>query len=155
MLRTPMRTDTRQWATLPLRIALGVIFLAHGSQKLFGWFGGKGLLATAGYFDGKLGLHPGLLWALLAGAAEFGGALLVLLGFYTRLGALSIAIVMFMAIAKVHWGTFFLPAGMEYAFSLLGSAVALLIAGGGKFSLDGWLQRTDRPGSDQAPRPLH
>ena len=51
---------------------------------------------------------------------------------------------MSVAIIQVHWGTFFMPAGMEYAFSLLGSAVALLIAGGGKFSLDGWLQKRGR-----------
>jgi uncharacterized membrane protein YphA (DoxX/SURF4 family) len=63
MVKTLMRTDAGQWATLPLRIALGVIFLAHGGQKLFGWFGGKGLLATAGYFEGKWGVSPGLLWA--------------------------------------------------------------------------------------------
>jgi putative oxidoreductase len=144
MFKTLMSTDARQWATLPLRIALGVIFLAHGGQKLFGWFGGKGLLATAGYFEGKLGLSPGLLWALLAGLAEFGGAVLVLPGLFTRLGALSIAIVMSVALTKVHWGTFFLPTGMEYAFGLLGAAVALLIAGGGKFSLDAWLQKTGR-----------
>ena len=144
MFKTLMSTDARQWATLPLRIALGVIFLAHGGQKLFGWFGGKGLLATAGYFEGTLGLNPGLLWALLAGLAEFGGAVLVLPGLFTRLGALSIAIVMSVALAKVHWGTFFMPKGMEYAFALLGAAVALLIAGGGRFSLDAWLQKTDR-----------
>ncbi len=134
----------RQWATLPLRIALGVIFLGHGGQKLFGWFGGKGLLATAGYFEGKLGLSPGLLWALLAGLAELGGAVLVLPGLFTRVGALSIAIVMSVAIVKVHWGAFFMPTGIEFAFSLLCSAVALLIAGGGKFSLDAWWQRTHR-----------
>jgi putative oxidoreductase len=87
-----------------------------------------------------------LLWALLAGLAEFGGAVLVLPGLLTRLGALSIAIVMSVALAKVHWGTFFLPTGMEYAFGLLGAAVALLIAGGGKFSLDAWLQKTGRTG---------
>jgi putative oxidoreductase len=144
MLRTLMSTDSRQWATLPLRITLGVIFLAHGGQKLFGWFGGKGLLVTAGYFEGKLGLSPGLLWALLAGLGELGGAVLVLSGLLTRLGALSIAVVMTVAITKVHWGTFFMPTGMEYAFALLGAAVALLIAGGGKFSLDAWLQQTDR-----------
>jgi putative oxidoreductase len=144
LFKTLMRTDARQWATLPLRIALGVIFLAHGGQKLFGWFGGKGLLATAGYFAGKLGLSPGLLWALLAGLGEFGGAVLVLSGLFTRFGALSIATVMVVAIVKVHGGTFFMPTGMEFAFSLLGSAVALLIAGGGKFSLDAWLQKADR-----------
>jgi putative oxidoreductase len=144
MFKILLATDAKQWATLPLRIALGVIFLAHGGQKLFGWLGGKGLLATAGYFAGKLGLTPGLLWALLAGGAEFGGAVLLLFGLFTRLGALSIAIVMSVAIAKVHWGTFFMPTGIEFAFSLLGSALALLIAGGGKFSLDAWLQKTGR-----------
>jgi putative oxidoreductase len=144
MFKILLATDAKQWATLPLRIALGLIFLAHGGQKLFGWLGGKGLLATAGYFAGKLGLTPGLLWALLAGGAEFGGAVLLLFGLFTRLGALSIAIVMSVAIAKVHWGTFFMPTGIEFAFSLLGSALALLIAGGGKFSLDAWLQKTGR-----------
>ncbi len=144
MFKAFLTTDARQWATLPLRIALGVIFLAHGGQKLFGWLGGKGLMTTAGYFAGKLGLTPGLLWALLAGVGEFGGALLLLSGLFTRLGALSISIVMLVAISKVHWGTFFMPTGLEFAFSLLCSAVALLIAGGGKFSLDAWLQKTGR-----------
>ncbi len=137
-------TDEKQWATIPLRIALGVIFLAHGGQKLFGWLGGKGLSATGVFFAGKLGLAPGMLWAVLAGIGEFGGALLLLFGLFTRFGALMIAIVMVVAICKVHWGTFFLPTGIEFAFSLLGSAVALLIAGGGKFSLDSWLQKIDQ-----------
>ena len=143
MVKTLLSTDEKQWATLPLRIALGVIFLAHGGQKLFGWLGGKGLMTTAGYFAGKLGLTPGLLWATLAGVGEFGAAVLLLFGLFTRLGALSISIVMLVAISKVHWGTFFMPTGLEFAFSLLCSAVALLIAGGGKLSLDAWLQKTD------------
>jgi putative oxidoreductase len=131
-----LATDAKQWATVPLRIALGVIFLSHGGQKLFGWLGGKGLEGTAGFFAGKLGLTPGILWALLAGIAEFGGGLLVLLGLLTRLGALFITVVMLGAIFKVHWGAFFLPTGIEYPFSLFAVAMALLIAGGGKFSLD-------------------
>jgi putative oxidoreductase len=69
---------------------------------------------------------------------------LLLLGLFTRLGALSIAIVMLVAIFQVHWGAFFMPKGLEFAFSLLASALALLIAGGGKFSLDAWLQETGR-----------
>jgi putative oxidoreductase len=105
-------------------------------QKLFGWLGGKGLEGTAGFFAGKLGLTPGILWALLAGIAEFGGGLLVLLGLFTRLGALFISTVMLVAIFKVHWGAFFMPTGIEYAVSLFAAAVALLISGGGKFSLD-------------------
>ena len=133
-----LATDETQWATIPLRIALGVIFMAHGGQKLFGWLGGKGLEGIAGFFA-KLGLTPGMLWAALAGLGEFGGGLLVLLGLFTRLGALSIAIVMLVAILKVHWGAFFMPAGIEYAATLFAAAVALLIAGGGRFSLDAGL----------------
>ena len=136
-----LSTDEKQWATLPLRIALGVIFMAHGGQKLFGWLGGHGLSGTAVFFAAKLGLAPGLLWATLAGIGEFGGGVLVLLGLFTRFGALMIAIVMGVAIAKVHWGSFFLPKGIEFTFALLAAAVALLIAGGGKFSLDGWWQK--------------
>ncbi len=136
-------TDDQQWVTIPLRIALGVIFLSHGGQKLFGWLGGKGLEGTAGFFAGKLGLTPGMLWATLAGLAEFGGGLLILLGLFTRLGAFFIATVMLVAIFKVHWGAFFMPTGMEYAFSLFAAAVALLLAGGGKFSLDA--RRFGRP----------
>ena len=139
-----LTTDAKQWATIPLRIALGVIFLAHGGQKLFGWLGGKGLTATAGFFAGKLGMAPGMLWAALAGIGEFGGGLLLLFGLFTRLGALFISIVMLVAIFKVHWGTFFMPTGVEFAFSLFSSAVALLIAGGGKLSLDSLLQKIDR-----------
>ena len=141
-----LSSDANQWATIPLRLALGVIFLAHGGQKLFGWLGGRGLAGTAGFLAGKLGLEPGMLWALLVGLGEFGGAVLLLLGLFTRLGALAIAIVMMVAIIKVHWGTFFMPAGIEFAFSLLCSALALLIAGGGKFSLDARLQKICGPG---------
>jgi len=145
MWKNLLSTDAKQWATIPLRIALGVIFLAHGGQKLFGWLGGKGLASTAAFLSGKLGLTPGLLWAALVGIAEFGGGLLLLLGLFTRLGALLIGIVMLVAIFAVHRGAFFLPTGIEYAFSLFASALALLIAGGGRLSLDAWLQkRRDR-----------
>ncbi len=144
MWKTLLNTDAKQWATIPLRIALGVIFLAHGGQKLFGWLGGKGLTGTAGFLAGKLGLTPGLMWALLVGIGEFGGGLLVLIGLFTRLGALSIALVMLVAIFAVHWGAFFMPSGIEFAFSLFASAVALLIAGGGRFSLDARLKETGR-----------
>ncbi len=135
-----LATDQNQWAMVPLRIALGVIFIAHGGQKLFGWWGGHGLSGTAALFAGKFGLAPGWLWAGLAGGGEFGGGLLLILGLFTRLGALSICIVMLVAIFKVHLGSFFTPTGMEYPWSLLAAAVALLIAGGGKFSLDARLQ---------------
>ena len=144
MWKKLLGTDEKLWATIPLRIALGLIFLAHGSQKLFGWLGGKGLTVTAGFFAAKMGLTPGMFWATLAGIGEFGGGLLLLFGLFTRLGALSISIVMLVAILKVHWGAFFMPAGAEFALSLFCAALALLITGGGKFSLDAWLQKFDR-----------
>lgn len=136
MLKRLLFTDGRWWAPVPLRIALGLIFMAHGGQKLFGWFAGYGLQATAGFFEQNLGMAPGIFWATLAGCGEFFGGLLVFLGLLTRFGALNIAIVMLVAIFKVHWPAFFAPAGIEYPMALLGAALALMIAGGGKFSLD-------------------
>lgn len=137
MLRKILLTDTQEWGTLPLRLVLGLVFMAHGAQKLFGWLGGGGLSATAAHFAAKLGFTPGVFWAGLAGAGEFFGGLLVILGLATRVGACFIAGVMVVAIVKVHRGAFFLPGGMEFALVLLGVAVALIIKGGGRFSLDG------------------
>ncbi len=74
------------------------------------------------------------------GGGEFAGGLLLILGLFTRLGAFFICMVMLVAIFKVHLGRFFMPTGVEYTCSLLAAAVALLIAGGGKFSLDAILQ---------------
>jgi putative oxidoreductase len=135
-----LATDQNQWAMVPLRIALGIIFIGHGGQKLFGWWGGHGLAGTAAFFAAKFGLTPGWLWATLAGGGEFVGGLLLALGLFTRLGAFCICMVMLVAIFRVHLGSFFMPAGVEYPLSLLAAAVALLIAGGGKFSLDARLQ---------------
>ncbi len=140
MLKALTKTCGTCWVTLPLRLVLGAIFLGHGGQKLFGWFGGYGLQATAGFFADKLGMTPGIFWAALAGGGEFFGGLLVLLGLVTRFGALNIAIVMLVAIVRVHWGTFFGPTGIEYPLAVFGSAVALLIAGGGALSVDAALQ---------------
>jgi putative oxidoreductase len=138
------------WATLPLRIALGLIFMAHGGQKLFGWFGGPGLQGTAGFFQ-QMGFAPAIFWATLAACGEFFGGFLVFLGLLTRFGALNITIVMLVAIVKVHWPAFFAPAGIEYPMALLGSALALMIAGGGKFSIDSFIG--DKPNQmSSAPR---
>lgn len=141
MVKRILGTDGNSWAALPVRLALGVIFLAHGAQKLFGAFGGYGLAGTAGFFEEKLGMTPGLLWAGLAGAGEFFGGLLVLAGLATRLGGLTLAVTMLVAIVKVHGGAFFLPAGMEYALALLAASVTLVIAGGGAASLDALLTK--------------
>ncbi len=140
MLRRMLVETKAGWWTIPLRVSLGVIFMAHGAQKLFGGFGGKGLQATAELFATKLGMTPGMLWAALASGGEFFGGLLVLIGLFTRLGALNIAVVMLVAMLRVHWGAFFMPGGIEYTLALLGSALALLIAGAGPASFDAMLQ---------------
>ncbi len=126
------------WATIPLRIALGAVFIAHGAQKVFGVWGGPGFnkwLATPPPFAF---MRPTWFWMGSAAIFELLGGALVLLGLLTRVGAAMIAIVMLVAIFGVHWsGGFFLQnRGYEYAFSLLCAALALLIAGGGKFSID-------------------
>lgn len=112
---------------------------AHGAQKLFGWFGGYGLKGTGGFFESSLGMSPGVFWAALAGSGEFFGGLLVLFGFLTRFGALNIAIIMLVAIFNVHSGAFFAPKGMEYPLAILGMTIALMVSGGGRFSVDGAL----------------
>lgn len=125
------------WMNLPLRIALGVIFIAHGGGKTFGWFGGKGLSAFAGNAPPFEFMRPDWLWMGAAAFAELLGGVLVLTGFLTRLGALLISCVMLTALFGVHLkGGFFLPAGYEYALALLGMTLALIIAGGGQLSVD-------------------
>ena len=88
------------WSLLIVRVVLGVIFFAHGAQKLFGWFGGYGLKGTIGYFQQALKI-PAPLTVLCALTECFGG-LAVLVGFLSRPAALGLAIVMLVAIAKVH-----------------------------------------------------
>jgi putative oxidoreductase len=129
------------WANLPLRLVLGVVMAAHGAQKLFGWFGGYGLEGTAGWFESNLGLSPGIFWAGLAGGGEFFGGLLVLVGLGTRLAAFNLAVVMLVAVTQVHHRALFVPAGMEYALTLLGTSLALVVSGGGSLSLDALLQQ--------------
>jgi len=136
-----LHTNARNWATVPLRLALGVPLAAHGAQKLFGWFGGYGLHATAAFFGQNLGMHPALLWATLAGCGEFFGGLFVLAGGATRLAALTTGIVMAVAVWTIHPAGFFLPNGIEYPLALFLASVSLLVSGGGALSLDARLAR--------------
>jgi len=126
---------------LPLRIGAGVIFTAHGAQKLFGWFGGYGLEGTAGWMD-SIGLSPGFLMATLAGSAEFFGGLLLIIGFLVRPTALVLAATMIVAIAAVHLGNglFMANNGYEFGLALLAVSVALLFRGAGSLSVDRVLQ---------------
>jgi len=124
-------------AALALRIPVGIIFAAHGAQKLFGWFGGYGLDGT-GQFFGSIGLNPGYLMALLAGLAQFLGGLALVLGLAVRPAAAALAFAMLVAIFAVHFskGFFMSSGGYEYALALFTASVALLFSGAGRFSLD-------------------
>ena len=120
-----------------LRIITGLTFAAHGSQKLFGLFGGYGLAGTGQWME-SIGITPGYLMALLAGSAEFFGGLALVIGLLVRPAALSLVVAMLVAIFTVHIanGFFMATNGFEYALILGAISVALLIEGGGKFSLD-------------------
>ena len=130
------------WSTLVVRVVLGVIFFAHGAQKVLGWFGGYGLKGTVGYFT-SVGLA--LPFAYLICFFEFLGGIGRILGLFTRLAALAVIVVMIGTIAKVHWQHgFFInwsltPGkghGYEANLAFLAMALACLIAGGGALSLD-------------------
>ena len=129
--------STQTLGTLPLRLIAGIIFSAHGAQKLFGWFGGYGLEGTGQWMD-SIGLTPGYLMALGAGSAEFFGGLLLLLGLFTRLSSIVLAFTMVVAIFSVHFvnGLFMSNNGYEFALALLGISLAIAIQGGGKYALD-------------------
>ena len=133
------------WAITVIRVALGVVFFAHGAQKVFGWFGGYGLKGTTGYFV-SIGLPLPVAYA--ACFLELLGGVGLLLGLFTRLAALAIIAMMVGAIAKVHWPHgFFInwelaPGkghGLEANLAFIAMAVACVIAGGGALSLDALL----------------
>ena len=122
---------------LILRLVVGLLLAGHGAQKLFSWFGGNGLKGFAGWL-GSMGLQPAMLWAVLAGLSEFGGGLLLVLGFLNPLGALGITAAMLMAIIKVHWskGIWISNGGVEFVLTNMVAALALALIGPGAYSLD-------------------
>jgi len=124
-----------------LRVPIGLILAAHGSQKLFAWFGGYGLEGT-GQWMASVGLTPGFVMALLAGSAEFFGGVALILGLLTRPAAMINAMTMLVALFWVHWGNgFFLDThGIEYALALLSANLALIFIGGGRYSLDALIE---------------
>lgn len=136
-----MSEKTQNFSLVILRAALGVIFFAHGSQKLLGWYGGYGFDATVQFFQ-QMGIPPVL--GALAILAEFFGGLMVLLGFFTRIGAAGIAVTMAVALFTVHLSQGFFIAGdkigYEYVFALLLTAVYLVINGAGELSVDKYIR---------------
>src|SRR5258706_5388690 len=124
-------------ALLIMRVVLGAIFIGHGSQKLFGWFGGSGMTGTAGMLQ-KLGAaHPTLL-AWLNALSEFFGGVFVLLGFLTPFAAAFLISVMLTAIVTVHFknGFFNTKGGYEFNLSVIAMSLALILAGAGVASID-------------------
>jgi putative oxidoreductase len=137
MLRRLTATSST-WITVPLRLTLGAIFIGHGAQKVFGSFSGPGWAKwlTFSQFVPFPFMRPTWLWLAAAALGELIGGVLVLVGLLTRVGAFLIICVMLTAIIGIHWPAFFAPAGMELPLALLGSALALLIGGGGQASVD-------------------
>ena len=121
---------------VPLRLALGTIFVAHGAQIVLGKFKGPGLAKFTAYPAPFPFMRPAWLWMGAAAFAELIGGILILIGLLTRLGAFLIACVMLSAVIGVHWPNFFAPQGLEYPMSLLAISLALLISGGGIASVD-------------------
>lgn len=125
---------------LVLRVVVGLLFVGHGTQKLFGWFGGHGIEGTAGFMD-SLGMRPGRRHAVAAGLAETGGGLLLALGLLTPLAALMMISVMVVAVATVHYrnGVWNTSQGYELNLVYVVAAFAVTAIGAGDWSLDGVL----------------
>ena len=141
MLHRLLVTDDSK-ATAILRLVLGVVFFAHGAQKLLGWFGGPGFSGTMGFFTGYM--HIPAPFALLAIAAEFFGGLGLIFGFLTRIAAFGIAMNMVVAVAMVHrtfgffmnWTGTQKGEGFEYHLLALAVTTFLMIRGAGALSVD-------------------
>lgn len=141
MLNKLFRTDN-DIATAIVRLVLGVVFFAHGAQKLLGWFGGYGFTGTMGFFTGVM--HIPVIFAFLAIVAEFFGGLGLIFGFMTRVAAVGVLSNMIVAIAMVHsqfgffmnWTGAQKGEGYEYHLLALAVTVLLIIRGAGAVSLD-------------------
>ena len=123
------------WASLILRLSLGIMFTAHGLQMAFGFFKGPGVAGFAKMLPNILGL-PALFWSFIAAYTCLLGGVCLIIGFYTRLAVIPLIIFMFTAVALVHWknGFFIGNGGWEYNFIVVFSLIALSILGAGRFS---------------------
>ncbi len=121
-----------------VRLVAGVLMAAHGSQKLFGWFGGYGLAGTGGFLE-SLGFRPGRLFAAAAALSELAGGLLIALGFLGPIGPALVLAVMIVAAVSVHWqhGLFATANGIELPLLYGTVAISLALSGPGAYSLDG------------------
>ena len=140
MLRKLMATSGT-WGTVPLRLAMGIAFIGHGAQKVLGAFGGPGLSKFSSFPAPFSFMRPSAAWMAAAAFAELIGGVFVLLGLFTRAGAFLIICVMLTVILGLQWPRFFAPQGIELALAFLGTALALLVLGGGQVSVDRLIAR--------------
>ena len=141
MFRKLMNTTDDLAITIP-RLALGVVFFAHGAQKALGWFGGYGFSGTMGFFTQQM--HIPAAFAFLAICAEFLGGIGLLLGLLGRVAALGIACDMVVAVWMVHrhfglfanWSGLQKGEGYEYHILTIAITLAIMIKGSGAFSVD-------------------
>ncbi|MGG1634527.1 DoxX family protein [Paenibacillus sp. FSL A5-0031] len=122
---------------LVVRVVVGLLFVGHGAQKLFGWFGGYGPKGTGGWME-SIGIKPGVAMAVAAGLMELIGGLLFVAGLLTPLAAVLIVLTMLGAIVKVHgpngiWAT---ANGYEYNLVLVAIAIGIALTGAGEYSID-------------------
>jgi putative oxidoreductase len=129
--------DLLSMGLLIIRVIFGLTMAAHGAQKLFGWFGGYGLVGTSGFFE-KLGFRPGRLFATFAALGEFFGGLLFTLGLLGPVGPMVIIADMLVASISVHWrnGLFATTNGVEVPLLYATAAVGIALIGFGRYSLD-------------------
>jgi putative oxidoreductase len=139
-MASPIEVATLSGGLLIARLVLGPMLVAHGTQKLFGWFGGYGLAGTAGFFE-TLGFRPGRLFVAAASLTEIAGGVLVALGFLGPIGPALMLSVMLVAAIGVHWknGLFAATNGIEVPLLYGAGALALALTGPGSISLDALL----------------
>jgi putative oxidoreductase len=136
---TPVITEL-DTGLLIARLVFGLLMSAHGTQKLFGWFGGYGLAGTGGFFE-QLGFRPGRVFAAIASTTELVGGLLIAFGFLGPVGPALVLSVMVVALVTVHWGKgiFAGTNGIEVPLLYATFAIMLALTGPGLFSLDALL----------------
>lgn len=130
-----------EFGLLLIRLVVGLVFVAHGAQKLYGWFGGYGPKGTGGWME-SIGIKPGVAAAVAAGFVEFFGGAAFAAGLFTPVVAILLVIVMVVAIVKVHaqngfWNT---ENGYEFNLVLIAILIGVALTGAGEYSLDAFIR---------------